>query len=139
MRGGRLDRASLAEIVFADESARQRLNAIVHPIVRALALERERAAPLHRLVVHVVPLLFETGYAGTVDASVLVVAPEEQRVARACKRDATTPDEVRRRIAAQIPVEEARRRADYIIENDGDRTLLRERTQSVYDRLLTSG
>lgn len=139
MRGGALDRASLAAIVFSDAAERERLNAIVHPVVRELARQRERRSPHHRVIVHVVPLLFETGYAGAVDASVLVIAPEAQRIARTCSRDGSTPDDVRRRIAAQMPVEEARRRADYTIENDGDRTLLRERARQVYDRLLLAG
>jgi dephospho-CoA kinase len=139
VRDGMLDRASLAAIVFSNAAEREKLNAIVHPVVRELARQRERASPQHRIVVHVVPLLFETGYAGAVDASVLVVAPEQQRVERTCARDGSTPADVRRRIAAQMPVEEARRRADYTIENDGDRTLLRERARQVYDRLLRAG
>jgi dephospho-CoA kinase len=133
--GGALDRAALAEIVFADPSARARLNAIVHPRVRALAVRREAAARPGQLVVHVVPLLFETNYADLVDATVLVVAPEARRVARVAGRDHLDDAHVRARMGAQIAPERARARADYTIENDGDLDDLRTRARVVYDRL----
>lgn len=135
---GRLDRAALARIVFEDPAARERLNAIVHPHVRRLAEERERHAEPGQIVVHVVPLLFETGYDRRVDASVLVVAPEAMRLARVLGRDRTDAAHVRARMNAQIDPEEARRRADYVIENDGDLALLRERTIALYQRLTGS-
>lgn len=135
---GRLDRAALARIVFEDAAARERLNAIVHPHVRRLAGERERHAAPGQLVVHVVPLLFETGYDRRVDASVLVAAPEAMRLARVIDRDRADAAHVRARMAAQIDPEEARRRADYVIENDGDLAALRERTTALYRRLTGS-
>jgi dephospho-CoA kinase len=133
---GTLDRARLAAIVFADDAARAQLNAIVHPAVRALGAQRERDAP-DGLVVHVVPLLFETDFWRTCDATVLVTAPLETRVARVIARDGVTPADVERRIAAQIDPAAARERATFVIENDGDRTQLRDRTRPVYDALMT--
>ncbi len=65
VRDGTLDRAALADIVFADASARERLNALLHPHIRRLALEREARAKPGQLIVHVVPLLFETGTTGS--------------------------------------------------------------------------
>src|SRR6185437_12351713 len=82
-----LDRAALAQIVFRDPTARERLNAIVHPHVRRLADEADRYAHPVQLIVHVVPLLFETGYADRVDASVVVIAPESERIRRVMQRD----------------------------------------------------
>lgn len=131
----RLDRAALAEIVFHDPGARERLNAIVHPHVRRLAQEREQYASPGQLTVHVVPLLFETGYDERVDASIVVVAPEAARVNRVVTRDRMTEEQVRARIGAQMDPEAARARATYCIENDGDLTHLRERTKAVYDAL----
>ncbi len=133
---GALDRAKMAEIVFADPQARERLNAIVHPHVRRLGAERERAAAPGQLVVHVVPLLFETGFARSVDRTILVTAPLEERVRRVMRRDATDEANVRARAAAQIDPVDARVRADDVIENDGDLERLRERTRALY-RALT--
>jgi dephospho-CoA kinase len=135
VRDGRLDRAALAQIVFEDPVARARLNAIVHPIVARLAEQREALAKPGQLLIHVVPLLFETDYAAIVDKSVLVVAPESRRIARIAARDALDEAQVRARMDAQIAPEEARLRADYVVENDGDLADLRKRTRAIYEEL----
>ncbi len=132
---GALDRPALAAIVFADEAARARLNAITHPRVRARAAALERDAP-DGLVVHVVPLLFEGDFWRTCDRTVVVIAPPEVRIARVIARDATERAAVERRMAAQIDPELARARAGYVVENDGDLIELRERSARVYDALL---
>jgi len=139
VRNNSLDRGALAEIVFSDADARARLNDIVHPHVRRLAREREAFAKPGQIVVQVVPLLFETGYNNDVDKSVLVVAPEEQRIARIRARDRMDEAQIRARMAAQISPEEARRRADVTIENDADLATLRERTRAVYETLQKQG
>jgi dephospho-CoA kinase len=133
---GVLDRARLAAIVFGNDAARAQLNAIVHPAVRALGAQRERDAP-DGVVVHVVPLLFETDFWHMCDATVLVTAPLEARIARVIARDGVTAAEVERRMAAQIDPAVARERATYVIENDGDLAALRDRTHPVYDALMT--
>lgn len=138
IRGGSLDRAALAEIVFADPSARERLNALLHPHIRRLALERESRARPGQPIVHVVPLLFETGYDRLVDRAVLVVAPLEARIARVVERDRLDEARVRARMAAQIEPERARAVADYVIENDGNIASLRERARDVYSALEAS-
>ena len=135
MQGDSLNRAALAEIVFRDESARERLNAIVHPFVRQLALEREANAKPGQIVVHVVPLLFETDYAQRCDATITVIAPDELRVRRVLERDRWNEDQIRARMRAQIDPTEARRLATYVIENDGDLDHLRERTETVFEKL----
>ncbi|MFZ1412362.1 MAG: dephospho-CoA kinase, partial [Micropruina sp.] len=74
---GSLDRSRLAEVIFGDAVARADLNAIVHPAVRALAQSREGAAPAEAIVVHVIPLLVETGQQDAFDVLVVVdVDPE---------------------------------------------------------------
>ena len=135
VRNGVLDRAALADIVFADASARERLNALLHPHIRRLAFEREALAKPGRLLVHVVPLLFETGYDRLVDKSVLVVAPLEQRIARVVARDHLDEARVRARMAVQIEPARAREAADFIIENDGNLNNLCVRATAVYDAL----
>jgi dephospho-CoA kinase len=136
-RNGELDRAALADVVFSDDASREKLNAIVHPRVRALAAEREKAARPRQLLVHVVPLLFETGYGDTLDRSIVVVAKEENRIARVAERDGVDEARVRARMAAQIEPEKARSLADYVIENDEDLAHLQKRTREVYHALAS--
>jgi dephospho-CoA kinase len=135
VRNGVLDRAALADIVFNDAAARDRLNALLHPHIRRLALERERHAGAGQPIVHVVPLLFETGYDRLVDKSAVVVAPLEARIARVVQRDRSDEGRVRARMDAQLDPDVARRRADFVIENDGDLNHLRERTRAVFDAI----
>lgn len=135
VRQGSLDRNALAEIVFGNPAARERLNSIVHPFVRRLALEKEKHARPGQLIVHVVPLLFETGYADLIDKSILVVAPQEERIARVVQRDRIDEAHVRARMAAQIDPAVARERADYVVENDGNLAHLRQRIEPIYREL----
>lgn len=135
---GTLDRAALARIVFADDEERAVLQGIVHPRVRALARARDAAAPAGSLLVHVVPLLFEGEYWRTVDATVVVIAPIEARIARVIARDGLDRESILERMRAQIDPAEARRRATYTIDNDADLATLRARANDVYDRLHRS-
>jgi dephospho-CoA kinase len=136
VRDGALDRAALADIIFADPNARERLNGIVHPHVRRLALQRERFAKPGQPIVQVIPLLFETGLDKKMDKNVVVIAPDEERIARAMLRDGSDESSVRARIAAQIDPNLARERADYVIENDADLARLEERARSVFESLV---
>ncbi len=132
---GTLDRSALARIVFGDVAQRAVLNGIVHPRVRALAQAREAEGPAGALAVHVVPLLFEGEYWRTCDATVVVIAPDEARIARVMQRDGVDRASVLLRMRAQIDPAEARRRATYAIDNDAGLAVLRERANAVYDRL----
>jgi len=124
---GRLDRGATARLVFADDGARASLEAIVHPWVRAAAAAQEAALaalpvpPV--MIVHDVPLLFESGLDGGMDANVLVDAPAQVRAARVAARGGDAAG-VAARDAAQRPVAEKRSRADFLIANDGDETAL---------------
>ncbi len=115
------DRRKLAERVFRDEEARRRLEAILHPYVRArleealMRLEAEGAP----LVVLEIPLLFETGWERRLDGVLVVTAPAALRYRRLRARG-ISEEEARRREAAQLPEAEKRRRADWVIENAGD-------------------
>jgi dephospho-CoA kinase len=135
VKDGRLDRRTLAQIVFNQPAELERLNGLLHPRIQKLAVEREAGARPAQPIVHVVPLLFETGYDSLVDKSVLVAAPVERRVARIVGRDGMSEDEARARAAAQTAPEAARTRADYVIENDGTLEQLEARTRAVYEAL----
>lgn len=140
---GAIDRPALGRVVFGDESARQRLMAILHP--RTLAIHRAEAdehITTHPTGVAVIdsPLLFESGLDADVDVTVTVAASEETRVSRALARAAERgstidEEELRRRDAMQMPLDEKRARADIVIENDASLDDLRERALAVWEQL----
>jgi dephospho-CoA kinase len=115
---GGLDRSALAALVFTDEAARQRLEGIIHPRVRARTAELTRAAPPGAVVVNDVPLLVESGLAPTYHLVVVVEAAEDARVGRLVRGRGMTERQARDRIRAQA--DDARRRAaaDVLLHND---------------------
>jgi len=115
---GRLDRARLASIVFADTGARRRLNAIVHPLVGKRTAELLAAAPPQAVVVHDVPLLVENDLARHYDLVLVVEAAEPARLARLAERG-IPPEQARARMAAQASDADRRAAADAVIGNDG--------------------
>ena len=117
---GTLDRAALAALVFADEERRKRLNAIVHPRVRAWMAERDAAAPAGSVVVQDIPLLVEGGLTGLFQYIVVVDADDETRIRRLVADRGMTEQQARARIAAQAPREQRNAAADRLIDNSGD-------------------
>lgn len=134
---GTLDRASLRERVFADDEARGRLEAILHPRIRALqaAWLDERRREGVRVAVTEIPLLFETAREGDFDVTVLVDAPEGVRLARLLESRGLSEPEARLMMAAQMDPEEKRRRADLVIENAGSVTELEARALETLEAL----
>lgn len=121
---GSLDRQALAAAVFDDPGARERLNAIVHPLVRRRSHELMAAAPADAVVVYDVPLLAEAGLAGDFDLVVVVEAPESVRMERLIADRGMTGEEVRRRMRAQATDAQRQAVADVVLRNDGDRAAL---------------
>jgi dephospho-CoA kinase len=115
---GALDRPALAAVVFADPEARRRLDGIVHPLVRARAAELVAAAPPDAVVVQDVPLLVETGQAGSYELVLVVEADLDTRVRRLVGRGVSEED-ARARIAAQATDEQRRAVADVVLDNSG--------------------
>lgn len=118
---GSLDRAALAAIVFADASARADLEAITHPRIAALSAQRIAAAQERGagLLVVDIPLLYEAQRESAFAGVMVVCAPATLQLRRMVERDGFTEDEARQRIAAQLPIEEKRRRATWVIDNSG--------------------
>ncbi len=115
---GALDRPALAAVVFGDAQARARLDGIVHPLVRARAVELISALPEDAVVVQDIPLLVETGQAASFDLVLVVEAGTDVRVARLVGRGLTESD-ARARIAAQATDEQRRAVADVVLDNSG--------------------
>jgi dephospho-CoA kinase len=115
---GSLNRPGLAAVVFADPEARRTLDAIVHPLVRARAIEIAAAAPPDAVVVNDVPLLAETGQASSYDVVLVVETDPGTRIARLVQRGLTAED-ARARIAVQATDEQRRAIADVVLDNSG--------------------
>jgi dephospho-CoA kinase len=135
---GRLDRARLAQIVFADALARRDLEGIVHPAVRARAAELERAAGAAAIVVHVIPLLVETGQQGDFDLVVTVDVDHETQIQRLVVRNGFTRTEAESRIAAQASREDRMSAADVVIDNTGSVTRLTEQIDALWAELSSA-
>ena len=114
----KVDRDKLAKRVLGDAAALERLEAIVHPLVRAAEqafLASAEAAGVSVAVLDI-PLLFETGGQDRVDAVVVVSAPADVQRARAFERPGMTENKFNAILAKQIPDEEKRRRADFVVD-----------------------
>lgn len=133
---GELDRAALARIVFTEPAARERLNAIVHPRVRARAEELVAAAAPDAIVVQDVPLLVESGMAAMFPLVVVVYADPEERVRRLVTQRGMTEEDARARIAAQASDEERRAAADVWLDNSGTPAELMAAVDALWDERL---
>jgi len=134
---GRLDRAKLAERVFSDAAARERLESILHPRIAAASRARlgELARAGHPYAVYEAALLVENRSYETTQALVVVSASEQTQIARVCARDGVDEEAARSRIAAQLPLRDKVAVADYVISNDGSLEQTRARTLEVHRAL----
>ena len=137
---GDLDRPALGRIVFSDEGARRRLEAITHPLIFERYAELEAAAPPGALVVHDIPLLAEAGpdRAATFDEVIVVDAPPELQVERMMRDRGWTREDAESRIAAQATREDRLAIATHVIDNTGTLEDLRAQVEAVYAE-LTAG
>ena len=138
---GALDRAQLGEIVFGDDEARGRLNAIVHPLVREWMRATEEAAVRTAgddvVVVHDVPLLTEGGEQRSAEFDLIIVvdATPEAQVERLASARGMTAEQARGRMAAQASREQRLAIADIVIDNSGTLTDLDNRVAEVWEAL----
>jgi len=135
---GELDRRAMARVVFADPDKRRRLEEILHPLIRERyetvldAIEKSG----HPSAVYEVPLLFEKNLQGDMTAVILVTASDVTRVRRVRVRDGATEHDVRARMAAQMDEDEKRRRADYVLFNEGSLDDLRREVELLLSRFM---
>ena len=130
---GTLDRPRLGDIVFRDASARHDLEAIVHPAVRERIRDFFRGLPdATPFAVADIPLLFETGREKEFDTVIVAACAPETQLARLMSRDKLARADAERRLAAQLPIADKVRRADYVIHTDGTH----EQTDATVDQLI---
>lgn len=135
---GSLDRPALGAIIFADEDARLRLNAITHPAVLATSTERFRAAgeaDPDAVVVYDVPLLVESANAYPFDLVVVAHASAATRIRRLMELRGTDESEARRRVGSQATDEERLAVADVVIDTDGTLEQTLAQTDLLWERL----
>jgi dephospho-CoA kinase len=122
VRDGRIDRARLGDLVFRNPDARRRLNAIVHPLVREWMAARtaEAAQRGADVVIQDIPLLFENKLQKLFAATVLVYARPATQLARLLEFRGVSLARANGMLASQMPIDEKRALADFVIDNDGD-------------------
>jgi len=135
---GEIDRSALGAIVFADESARQDLNAITHPrvisaIQRRIDEFRTNPPSPNAVLAIEIPLLVECGLEAIVDEVVVVSAEPATQVSRLTTRSRMSAEEARRRLAAQMPIERKIQHADRVIRNEGTLEELREAVRAAWE------
>jgi dephospho-CoA kinase len=135
---GRLDRAALRQVVFAEPEELEKLNAIVHPEVERRRDRLVEQARLRgdRVVVCDIPLLFEKRLAERFDCIILVDAPRPLRLERLQRDRGLSETEAMAMIAAQMPADLKRARADIVIDNEGTAAALERRVAEVWHELL---
>ena len=130
---GRLDRARLRTRIFADDTARTRLEAILHPRIRARMEALARAADAEYCLL-VIPLLVEHAQRNLVDRVLVVDAPEPLQVERVCARDGVTPEAARAIIRTQAPRAVRLAAADDVVRNTGAEARLRREVEALHHR-----
>lgn len=122
LANGELNRKALGAIIFSDQRARQDLEKIMHPPIRATLHQRleeyERAQP-SGLAIADIPLLYESGWDKQLPEVMVVYVPFGVQIKRLMKRDDLNEEQALQRIQAQMPIEEKKRRANIVIDNSG--------------------
>jgi dephospho-CoA kinase len=138
---GRLDRVKLGARVFADADERAALNALIHPRVREAFLARVQALDAQGVerVIYDVPLLIESGMHTWLEGVAVVWVPRDLQKARLMARDGLDAAAAEARLAAQLPLEEKRAHATWLIDNSGDLASTRAQVEAVWRAMLARG
>lgn len=121
---GMIDRPALASLVFTDKAILEKINRLVHPLVREGFARKAEMSPDSPYIIYEAAILIETGYFRELDRIIFVTAPEQTRIKRVMERDGISAEQVLLRMANQWPENEKIKFADHVICNDGSRMLL---------------
>ena len=128
-RDGGVDRKALADVVFADPSARRELEDLLFPRVRRILLDFASQSDATALHISVIPLLFESHWESDYDIITAIASPERIQIERMMKTRGYTRAQAEARLAAQMPVAEKAARADFAVVNDSTPTHLKDEAQ----------
>lgn len=135
---GAMNRARMRELVFADQDAKHRLEAILHPLILSEAKAQAGADTTAPYTMVVVPLLFENGrYRDWLQRAIVVDCPEQQQIARTMQRSELTEQAVRAIIGHQIERPQRLQLADDLLHNHGSTEELREQVKTLHSRLIS--
>ena len=137
---GEIDRDALGALVFNDTEAKHTLNRIVHPrVFESMAKEIQQLADEHPddLVIMDVPLLIESGLHATLPIVILVYVPTSVQKERLMRRDGLSAADATARIRSQMPIDDKRAHAHYIIDNTGEPDATRRQVHDIYQRILS--
>lgn len=132
-----IDRQKLAQVVFNDEKKRQLLNNIVHPAVLK-GIEKEmtkNAEKSGELIVLDIPLLFEENLDDRCNEIIVVYAPESLMRERMADRNEWSEEEMSNRLASQMPIEQKKEKADYVIDNSGSLEETKKQVEELFQKL----
>jgi dephospho-CoA kinase len=134
---GTLDRAKLGARVFSDPEERRALNAIIHPKIHEVVAERASAlaASGAPVALYDAALLFENGLDAALQGVILVALPRELQLTRLQARDGMSLGDAEARLASQMPLEEKRARATWVIDNSGDLPSTRAQVEAIWRAL----
>ena len=134
---GELARDVLGSIIFHDESAKYKLNEMIHPLVKQKIVEGIEVARRNgeQLVVLDVPLLFESDFESLADCTLVVYVPRDIQVKRLMKRDGIDEDYALAKINSQMSLEQKRDRADYVLTNERSMSELRTQFEEMFEML----
>ncbi|MGB5506633.1 MAG: dephospho-CoA kinase [Sulfurovum sp.] len=136
VKEGKVDRKSLGTVIFADKEKRKALEALLHPLIydeiKRLSIEEDKLGKPYFIDI---PLFFEGGRY-PIERSLVVYATKEQQLKRLIDREGYTEEEALKRINTQIPVEEKRKKASYVIDNSGTLTQLGQECERVKKEIL---
>lgn len=137
---GTLDRAALSAVVFGDEEALAKLNAITHPMIESHMLEQTRFCRKQgaKIVLWDVPLLFEAGLDHWCDLILCAVADESTQITRLASRDQLSPQQALARIHSQMPVSQKAARSDVVLNTQQPLSHLQKEVQTLYHSWLNA-
>ena len=134
---GELVREVLGSIIFHDKVAKQKLNNMIHPLVKQKLIEGIEKAKVvgEQLVILDIPLLFESGFESLVDETLVIYVSHENQVKRLMKRDKIDESYALAKINSQMLLEEKRQRADYVLDNNASMKELRTQFEQMFELL----
>ncbi|HHV85859.1 MAG TPA: dephospho-CoA kinase [Petrimonas sp.] len=125
-RNNRLDREKLAHLIFNNEENLRTANSIIHPELAKHFMEWAEQRKHHPVIALDAAVLFEAGFQSVLDKTIIVLAPLEVRIERAVKRGNLTKEQITARANSQMSDKEKAELADFIIQNDGQHSLLEQ-------------
>jgi len=133
---GLLDRGLLSQVVFNDREKLQSLNKLIHPEVQDLLAGKLAKKQPGEIIIYEIPLLFENQLEKFFKAVIVAYTPEDEAIQRYINRTGSTLEAAKKRIRAQISIEQKAKKADYIINNTGDLKQLEQEVSRIWKRLM---